>query len=107
LINEPTAAAIAYGLPKLNRDMTFIVLDLGGGTFDVTVLELFESTIEVHASAGDTRNYPGDNFTNHALSMPTKKKQSVPEAITHSMARGICGLAIFLDDADRRYFLDQ
>ncbi|MBU1240763.1 molecular chaperone HscC [Myxococcota bacterium] len=53
LINEPTAAAIAYGLPNLERELTFLVLDLGGGTFDISVLELFDSTMEVHATSGD------------------------------------------------------
>ena len=62
LINEPTAAAIAYGLPKLNTAMTFLVLDLGGGTFDVSILELFEGTMEVHASAGDAF-LGGNDFT--------------------------------------------
>lgn len=66
LINEPTAAAIAYGLPKVNTAMTFLVLDLGGGTFDVSVLELFEGTMEVHASAGDAF-LGGNDFTNFLL----------------------------------------
>ncbi|WP_315385240.1 molecular chaperone HscC [uncultured Stenotrophomonas sp.] len=53
LINEPTAAALAYGLQQREREGRVLVLDLGGGTFDVSVLELFEGVIEVHASAGD------------------------------------------------------
>jgi molecular chaperone HscC len=53
LINEPTAAAIAYGLHESEKETTFLVLDLGGGTFDVSVLELFDGVMEVHASAGD------------------------------------------------------
>ena len=52
LINEPTAAAIAYGLHEKNEG-TFIILDMGGGTFDVSILEFFEGVMEVHASAGD------------------------------------------------------
>lgn len=62
IISEPTAAAVAYGLPNLEKEMTFLVLDLGGGTFDVTLLELFDSTFEVHASAGDTF-LGGNDFT--------------------------------------------
>lgn len=53
LINEPTAAAIAYGLHASAAHSRFLVFDLGGGTFDVSVLELFEDLMEVHASAGD------------------------------------------------------
>lgn len=53
LINEPTAAALAYGLQQRDQEGRVLVLDLGGGTFDVSILELFEGVIEVHASAGD------------------------------------------------------
>jgi molecular chaperone HscC len=57
LINEPTAAALAYGLHERRADGTFLVFDLGGGTFDVSILEMFEGVMEVHACAGD--NYLG------------------------------------------------
>jgi len=53
LINEPTAAALAYGLQERQEGSRFLVFDLGGGTFDVSVLEMFEGVVEVHASAGD------------------------------------------------------
>ncbi|HZP65065.1 MAG TPA: molecular chaperone HscC [Rudaea sp.] len=53
LINEPTAAALAYGLQERKGGGRFLVFDLGGGTFDVSILELFEGVVEVHASAGD------------------------------------------------------
>ncbi len=53
LINEPTAAALAYGLQQQDKEGRILVLDLGGGTFDVSILELFDGVIEVHASAGD------------------------------------------------------
>lgn len=57
LVNEPTAAALAYGLHQRDNASTFLVFDLGGGTFDVSILELFEGVMEVRASAGD--NYLG------------------------------------------------
>jgi len=57
LINEPTAAALAYGLQERGEGSRFLVFDLGGGTFDVSILELFDGIVEVHASAGD--NYLG------------------------------------------------
>lgn len=67
LINEPTAAAIAYGIHDKYKESNIIVIDLGGGTFDVSVLELFEGVMEVHASAGD--NYlGGEDFTNALIS---------------------------------------
>lgn len=53
LVNEPTAAALAYGLEQRADGATFMVLDLGGGTFDVSILELFDGVMQVHASAGD------------------------------------------------------
>ncbi|HET8898618.1 MAG TPA: molecular chaperone HscC [Rhodanobacteraceae bacterium] len=53
LINEPTAAALAYGLQQRPDGSRFLVIDLGGGTFDVSVLEMFDGVVEVHASAGD------------------------------------------------------
>jgi len=61
LLNEPTAAAIVHGI-KLDSEQQFLVLDLGGGTFDVTVLEVFDGVLEVHASAGDN-HLGGEDFT--------------------------------------------
>ena len=61
IINEPTAAAMAYGLHHRNREFRAAVLDLGGGTFDVTVLEVMEGVIEIQSSAGDTR-LGGEDF---------------------------------------------
>ncbi len=55
IINEPTAAALAYGLDKEAHDETILVFDLGGGTFDVSVLEIGEGVFEVKSTAGDTR----------------------------------------------------
>src|SRR5438270_473884 len=60
IINEPTASALAYGLDK-NKDGTVVVYDLGGGTFDVTVLEIGDGVFEVKATAGDT-HLGGDDF---------------------------------------------
>jgi molecular chaperone HscC len=55
IVNEPTAAAMAYGLHERHREMRAVVLDLGGGTFDVTVLEILEGVIEIQSTAGDAR----------------------------------------------------
>ena len=63
LISEPTAAAISYGLHQKKSETKFLVFDLGGGTFDVSILELFEGIMEVKAIAGD--NFlGGEDFTN-------------------------------------------
>lgn len=61
IINEPTAAALAYGLDKKKKDMTIVVYDLGGGTFDVSVLELGDGVFEVKSTNGDT-HLGGDDF---------------------------------------------
>ncbi len=61
IINEPTAAALAYGLDKENTDQSILVFDLGGGTFDVSVLEIGDGVFEVKSTAGDN-HLGGDNF---------------------------------------------
>lgn len=63
IINEPTAAALAYGLDKADRDMKIVVFDCGGGTHDVSVLELGDGVFEVKATDGDT-HLGGDDFDN-------------------------------------------
>ncbi|MCB9000233.1 MAG: molecular chaperone DnaK, partial [Bacteroidales bacterium] len=61
IINEPTAASLAYGLDKRNKDMKVAVFDLGGGTFDISVLELGDGVFEVKSTNGDT-HLGGDDF---------------------------------------------
>jgi molecular chaperone DnaK len=61
IINEPTAAALAYGLDKNHKDMTLAVYDLGGGTFDISILELGDGVFEVKSTNGDT-HLGGDDF---------------------------------------------
>jgi len=62
LINEPTAAALAYGLQEKENENTFLIVDLGGGTFDVSILEMFSGVMEVRSSAGDAF-LGGEDFT--------------------------------------------
>jgi molecular chaperone HscC len=62
ILNEPTAAAIAYGLHEANEEKVVVVFDLGGGTFDISVVELFEGTVEVRASSGECF-LGGEDFT--------------------------------------------
>lgn len=81
LLNEPTAAALAYGIHQRGKETQFLVFDLGGGTFDVSVLDLFEGVMEVRASAGD--NFlGGEDFVNLLIdeffkqaSIPVELKQ--------------------------------
>ncbi|MBQ9610422.1 MAG: molecular chaperone HscC [Lachnospiraceae bacterium] len=73
IVSEPTAAAIAYGLNKKNADTKFLVFDLGGGTFDVSILELFQNIMEVRAVAGD--NFlGGEDFTEVLMQMFFREK---------------------------------
>ncbi len=61
IVNEPTAASLAYGLDKANKDMKIAVFDLGGGTFDISILELGDGVFEVKSTNGDT-HLGGDDF---------------------------------------------
>lgn len=61
IVNEPTAASLAYGLDKANKDMKIAVFDLGGGTFDISILELGDGVFEVRSTNGDT-HLGGDDF---------------------------------------------
>lgn len=92
LINEPTAAAIAYGLHEKGDEHSFLVFDLGGGTFDVSILELFDGVMQVNASAGDNR-LGGEDFSNillkHILSKQ-KWQQSKLSSSETSHLRNVC-----------------
>jgi molecular chaperone DnaK len=72
IINEPTAAALAYGLDKEGAEQTILVFDLGGGTFDVSVLELGEGVFEVKATHGDT-NLGGDDWDQRIIDWLVKE----------------------------------
>ena len=77
IINEPTAAALAYGLDKQDETQTVLVYDLGGGTFDVSILELGDGVFEVKATAGNNR-LGGDDFDNRIVDylVETFKKEN-------------------------------
>ena len=66
IINEPTAAALAYGLDKQQTEQTILVFDLGGGTFDVSLLEIGEGVVEVKATHGDTQ-LGGDDWDERVI----------------------------------------
>ena len=75
MISEPTAAAVAYGLYDKTRDTKFLVFDLGGGTFDVSILELYHNILEVRAVAGD--NYLGGEDFTEVMSKLFMQKQKL------------------------------
>ncbi len=93
LLNEPTAAALAYGIHKLDSRTQFLVFDLGGGTFDVSILEIFEGIIEVRATTGDNRLGGEDfnellvdaMFTAHAKAWKVVRKED--NAALYQLAR--------------------
>ncbi len=90
LINEPTAAALAYGLQHRDQESRIVVLDLGGGTFDVSVLEIIEGVIEIQASAGDAR-LGGEDFVQLLLDAMAERAQQQwdvdPRPVLHARAR--------------------
>jgi molecular chaperone DnaK len=74
IVNEPTAAALAYGLDKGQSDQTILVFDLGGGTFDVSLLEIGEGVVEVKATSGDN-HLGGDDWDSKVVDWMVKKFQ--------------------------------
>jgi molecular chaperone HscC len=67
MINEPTAAALVYGFHDRDEEKNLVIIDLGGGTFDVTVMEVFEGTLEIRASSGESM-LGGEDFTDRLVS---------------------------------------
>ncbi len=97
IINEPTAAALAYGLGARDRELTAVVLDLGGGTFDVSVLQIMEGVIEIRASSGDAR-LGGEDFDAALATLIAKRHNLEAKANAKVWAR----LLVACDDAKRR-----
>ena len=87
IINEPTAAALAYGLDKQDKTQTVLVYDLGGGTFDVSILELGDGVFEVKATSGNNK-LGGDDFDERIMEWMTKefKKESGIDLTSDKMA---------------------
>jgi molecular chaperone DnaK len=87
IINEPTAASLAYGLDKMNRDMKVAVFDLGGGTFDISILELGDGVFEVKSTDGDT-HLGGDDFDHVIIDWLAEefKKEEGPDLRKDPMA---------------------
>ena len=81
IVNEPTAAALAYGLDKGEKEQTILVFDLGGGTFDVSLLEIGEGVVEVKATNGDN-HLGGDDWDERIINWLVDKFKAQPAAST-------------------------
>lgn len=95
LINEPTAAALAYGLQDKEAENTFLIVDLGGGTFDVSILEMFSGVMEVRSSAGDAF-LGGEDFTSRIVDAfldQLGKAETDLDAAEHSRLRALANSA--------------
>lgn len=101
ILNEPTAAAIAYGLHDIQEEKVLVVLDLGGGTFDVSVVELFEGTVEVRASSGETF-LGGEDFTNTIVARVLESRGYVFERAELEHPRLVARLRQECEQAKRR-----
>ena len=80
IINEPTAAALSYGLDN-EQEQKIMVYDLGGGTFDVSIIEIGEGVIEVLATAGDNYMLGGDDFDKRNYGVYARRFQEAQEGI--------------------------
>ncbi|HMR05793.1 MAG TPA: Hsp70 family protein, partial [Polyangiaceae bacterium] len=105
IINEPTAAALAYGLHERHREMRAVVLDLGGGTFDVTVLEIMEGVIEIQASAGDSR-LGGEDFVDRLSDHVVAELRQRYDIDLASDPRGLARVRDAVEMAKRRLSKD-
>ncbi|AHI53702.1 molecular chaperone DnaK [Spiroplasma sabaudiense Ar-1343] len=97
IINEPTAAALAYGLDKQDKEQKVLVYDLGGGTFDVSVLELAEGTYEVLSTSGDNK-LGGDDFDEKIMNWITEKIKSEHKV---DLSKDKMALQRFKDEAEK------
>lgn len=86
IINEPTAAALAYGYGNPDREIRILVFDLGGGTFDVTLLEIFEGVVEVKSTAGESR-LGGEDYTDALCEWLEEKHQCHPKPASRGVWR--------------------
>ena len=76
IVNEPTAAALAYGLDKADKDQTILVFDLGGGTFDVSLLDIGDGVVEVRATSGDN-HLGGDDWDDRIVDVARRQVQGL------------------------------
>ena len=80
IINEPTAAALSYGFHQKEEDKNLLVFDLGGGTFDVTIMEIFEESLEIMSTAGESQ-LGGEDFTGKIIEWACKQVEHNSENV--------------------------
>jgi molecular chaperone HscC len=101
IINEPTAAALAYGLHQRHREMRAVVIDLGGGTFDVTILEILEGVVEIQSSSGDTQ-LGGEDFDRALVDLLAKQLLDQQSVDLKSEMRSLARLKEACEQAKKR-----
>ena len=105
IINEPTAAALTYGFHDRNAEKKLIVVDLGGGTFDVTLMEVFEGTLEIISTSGESF-LGGEDFTNRLVAVVLQKQGTQLEVAELQEPLRVARLRQQCEDAKRR-LLDE
>src|SRR5690349_3532284 len=107
IVNEPTAAALAYGLDKGDKEQTILVFDLGGGTFDVSLLEIGEGVVEVRATSGDN-HLGGDDWDDRIVGWLVEKFKGTSGIDLSSSQGTSINLPYITVDADKNpLFLDE
>lgn len=106
ILNEPTAAAIAYGIHEANQDSVFLVFDLGGGTFDVSIMDRFEGALEIRSSSGEIF-LGGEDFTGALVSRVLQSQNLIYERVEHESPRMVSRLRRECEMAKRALARDE
>lgn len=101
LLNEPTAAAIAYGFHDSTEEKSILVYDLGGGTFDVSIVEMFEGVVEVRSSSGDSF-LGGEDFTQSLVANVLRQRGMTYEHVEFTQPKMVARLTHLCESAKRR-----
>ncbi len=106
IINEPTAAALVYGFHQRDAEKDLCVIDLGGGTFDVTIMEVFEGTLEIRSTAGES-HLGGEDFTDRLVSSVLANERLSLEVAELQQPLRVARLRRECDDAKQRLATDE
>lgn len=106
IVNEPTAAALTYGFHDRGSDRKLLVIDLGGGTFDVTLMDIFEGTLEINATAGES-SLGGEDFTDRLVSVVLSQKNMQLETAEMQRPLLVARLRQQCEDAKRAFVSEE
>ncbi len=106
IVNEPTAAALTYGFHDRGSDRKLLVIDLGGGTFDVTLMDIFEGTLEINATAGES-SLGGEDFTDRLVSVVLAQKNIQLETAEMQHPLLVARLRQQCEDAKRAFLSEE